>query len=471
VGRIVVANNLGIDGLASGFKTHEVVQKLMAVERQPLVQLENKKNTINSQADSWRELNTRLNAVKDAAYQLQSAETFRSRAVTVSDNEAFTAVAATGASLGKHQVAVKQMAKSHCLTSSLLNSADRPLKLNGVIKINDQAVTIANTDSLKKIAEKINQTAKVNVTAAVVHVDDTHYQLVLSSKETAKPITFKDGGMGKGILTKLGVLNLRNKVIHETQAPQNAIVALDGVEVERASNKIVDAIPNVTLTLKKGQTEAEVTIESDKEKLIAAAKNFVEKYNSLAEYINQNTGRGISSPFFGDSTLMTVQSGVRRALLTEVGGVDESVALLDLVGIKGKPGIEGAKSGELEFDETIFRAKLDRNYDDIGRLFGAVGANGIFKQMYDVLFDMTGPTGLISNNIKASGKQIDDLNKRITATNERLDAKEQAYYKKFNVMEQTLMKLKNQGNWMSAQLGTLNNNSNNDQNGSSGVAF
>jgi flagellar hook-associated protein 2 len=471
VGRIVVANNLGIDGLASGFKTHEVVRKLMAVERQPLVQLENKKQTINSQTDSWRELNTRLNAVKDAAYQLQSAEIFRSRAVTVSNNEAFSAVAATGAPLGKHQVVVKQMAKSHCVTSGLLNSADRALKLNGVIKINDQEVTIANTDSLKKIAEKINRTAKTNVTAAVIHVDDTHYQLVLNSKETARPITFKDGGMGKGILTKLGVLNLRNKVKNVTQEPQNALIMLDGVAVKRASNKITDALPNVTLTLKKEQMEANTTIESDKEKLVEAAKNFVEKYNSLAEYINQNTARGISSPFFGNSTLMTVQSGLRRAILTEVDGVDESVALLELVGIKGKPGIEGAKSGELEFDETTFRTKLDRNFDDISKLFGATGGNGIFKQMYEVLFDMTGSTGLISNNIKASGKQIDDLNKQITATNERLEAKEEAYFKKFNAMEQTLMKLKNQGNWMSAQLATLNNPSNKNQNESSGVAF
>jgi flagellar hook-associated protein 2 len=456
-----MVNNLGVDGLVSGFKTSEVVNKLMTVEKQPLTNLEKKKNTLNQQSDAWRDLNTRLNTLKEAAYALQSVDVFKSRAATVSNNEALTVTSATGAVLDKYNIAVKQLSKNHSLTSDAKRSKDDALHFKGTFKINGKAVAVVPGDNLTKITEKINQTAGAAVAASIVKVGDGQFKLVLTSKKTGKDskIIFKDGGIGHGVLSNLGILNQRDRIKNEIQAPNDAIITLNGVAIQRSSNQIDDAIPNVTFNLKKENAAAQVTVDLDRDKIIAAARNFVEKYNSVMDYINQNSKyEPGTTPLFADSALMNIQTDLRRTLQPQVKGIANSVSLLDLVGIKGKSGIDGAKSGQLEFDETLFQTKLEHNYDDIAKLFGATDENGVFKKMYDVLFDMTGTAGLVDNKMKASSRSMSDLNKQITTAGERLDAKEQAYYKQFNAMEQALSKLKNQEQWMSAQLNSMNSN-------------
>jgi flagellar hook-associated protein 2 len=402
-------NNLGIDGLATGFRTTEVVNKLMAIEKQPVKALEKKKNILGQQADAWREMNTRLNALKEAADALQSTEMFRSRTATLTNNDAFAVTSATGAGLNHYDITVKKLSKGHSLTSDAKNSKDVALRMRGTFKIDGQAVEVEPTDSLQKIADKINQTP-VNITASIVQVNKGKYKLAIVSKnsgETSK-ITFKDGGIGRGVLTS-----------------------------------------------------SRVTIELDYDKIIAAVRNLVEKYNDVMDYINQNSGR-TGSALFSSSTLMNIQNDLRRTLRPQISGLQDDIGLLDLVGIKGSAGIDGAKSGHLELDENLLRKKLDKNIDGIAKLFGATDENGVFKKMYDVLFDITGTGGLIGNQIKASGRQVTDLNKQIATAEERLEAKKQNYYRKFNAMEQALASLQNQGKWMAAQLSTINNNNNNN---------
>ncbi|MGD9154292.1 MAG: flagellar filament capping protein FliD [Bacillota bacterium] len=459
-----MTDNLRIDGLGSGFKTTDVVKKLMAVERQPLTLLEQKKNTVNRQADAWREMNTRLNALKEAAYALQSADLFQSRAAAINNNEALDVTRATGAALDKYDIGVKRLAKSHSITSDTKNSIEKALHYKGTFKINSKAVKVRPDDNLKQIAAKINQTAGGNVAASIVQVANGKFQLVLASKNmgAGDKITLKDGGIGRGVLTNLGILTWKDKIKNEVQAADDAVITVNGVKIQRPTNQIDDAIANVTLNLKKENTGTKLTIDIDREKILAAARTFVEKYNGLMEYVNQNSGYAAvgSSAAFGSSTLMQIQSELRRTLQPQVSGVAADVSLLELVGIKGKSGIDGAKSGQLELDEKLFRAKLDKHYDDIAKVFGATDSNGVFKQMYDVLFNMTGTAGLVDNKIKTTNREMTELNKQITTMGERLGAKEQAYYKKFNTMEQTLLKLKNQQKWLAAQLTTVNINNN-----------
>lgn len=447
--------NLGIDGLVSGFQTSDVVAKLMEVERQPLTLLENKKTTVNSKSNAWREMNTRLNALEEAAYALQSLDMFRGTKPTVGNDKAFSVTSTSGAAAAQYYVSVEKLAKAQTLTSDAQSSNNAALNLAGTVKINGKEIVIEAEDSLERIAEKINNTDGINVNASVLKVDETKYQLVLNSKlsGTANAIVFEDDN---NVLSTLGLNNPDNI----TQPAVDAEIIINGIKITRSANKIDDAIPNVTLTLKNEGESSDLTVELDKDKIVAAVKTFVEKYNAVMDYINQNstysydtsTQKGTASALFGDSTLRSIESTLRKSLIMQVEGVSEGVSLLSLIGIKGKSGVEGAKTGQLEFDETTFQAKLDTNFDDIAKLFGSKGTKGIFKQMYDDLFEMTGIEGTISNKTKTLSKEIEDLNKQITAMEERLEKKEEAYYKKFQAMELALSKLQNQASWLSSQL-------------------
>ncbi len=50
-----------ISGIASGLDTETIIEQLMAIERRPLVLMQQRKNTLQQQRDAWRDINTRLN--------------------------------------------------------------------------------------------------------------------------------------------------------------------------------------------------------------------------------------------------------------------------------------------------------------------------------------------------------------------------------------------------------------------------
>ena len=54
-----------ITGLASGMDIDDIVSKLMQTERAPLDKLKQKKQTLEWQRDSYREVNTKIKELQD----------------------------------------------------------------------------------------------------------------------------------------------------------------------------------------------------------------------------------------------------------------------------------------------------------------------------------------------------------------------------------------------------------------------
>jgi flagellar hook-associated protein 2 len=207
-------------------------------------------------------------------------------------------------------------------------------------------------------------------------------------------------------------------------------------------------------------------VETDQQKIVDAVKAFVTAYNSVMDYVNQNasysyneqTKKGSAGPLFGDSGLMSIQTQLKSYFSQAVSGVAEEVNQLALIGIESVSGIEGVKSGKIEFDEEKFLAKLDAHFDDIAKLFGAKSdesVNGVFAQMYDYLLNATGADGFVTGKTNSLTAQIRDIDGRIADFEERLEQKEKYYYTKFTAMETALAKIQNQANWLTAQLGAL----------------
>src|SRR5690606_5128826 len=121
--------------------------------------------------------------------------------------------------------------------------------------------------------------------------------------------------------------------------------------------------------------------------------------------------------------LMSIESQLRGLLLETVEGVDKSVGLLSVIGIKGASGVEGAKSGRLEFDQELFKAKLEANFDDIAKLFGAATSGetkGVFTRIHDALFDWTSSKGILKLKTDTLQRQMSELDKQVAAMEDRL---------------------------------------------------
>jgi len=462
-----MAGTMSVSGLISGMSTDEVISKLMEVERQPLTTLNKKKTNLNNKADAWRQLNLKLYALKDAAYALQSIDMFRSRTVNVSDQSVVTATASSGALTSNYNITVQKLAKSQSLTSDAMTSADTALNLTGTFQINGKDITLTAEDTLQSLAEKINRTDDIKVMASIVQVSANEYRLTLTSRETgtSNNIQFTDGlntEDGSSLLQFLGILDGAGQVKNETQAAQDAVFTVNGLQITKSSNTVDDVITGVTLTLKRETSGSvvELNVSEDKDKIVNATKTFVEKYNDVMKLINEytsysydkDTKKTTTGILFGDSTVTYIQSQLKQFLSTSISGVDQSVSLLSLVGISTGSGVEAAKTGLLEFDETTFRNKLDSNFEDIGKMFGSITGlgDGIFTKINDTINEMTRTKGLIAIRTDTIQSELKLINESIDTLEARLERKKEAYYRQFSAMELALAKLQSQANYLSS---------------------
>lgn len=470
-----MAGNLSIGGIISGFDTDAIVRAIMNQERLPLTKLEAQKSTLQERSNAWRELNTRLYKLKEAAYNLQSFMAFRAQKITVSDEDKLTATATAEALLSSYQLNIKSLAKAHSVASRLvdetttLSGGTIRITINGESKeitVNPEGDT--NAERLNAIARQINQ-AQAGVTASVVKLAEGEYKLYLTSKETGvvnqMSLADVDGGR---VLRDWGVLTEGGDIAHEAQAASDAIIEINGDTANparRSGNQITDLISGITLTLKEEGTVT-LGIELDQDKIVENVKAFVDAYNAVMDYINQHktfsynevTKTGTKGALFGDSALLNIESQLRGVLLQTVEGVDKSVGLLSLIGIKGASGVEGAKSGRLEFDEELFKAKLEANFDEIAKLFGAATTGeikGIFTRMHDLLFDWTSSDGILKLKTDTLQRQMGEIDKQVAAMEDRLAKREEYYYTKFTAMEKALATVQSQSAWLSAQLSAL----------------
>ncbi|NLW55511.1 MAG: flagellar filament capping protein FliD, partial [Firmicutes bacterium] len=431
-------------------------------------------NTLKERSDAWRELNSRLYKLKDAVYNLQSFMAFRAQKVTVSDEEKLTATASAEALLSSYQLNVKSLAKAHSVASDLIGEATTLSGGRIQITINGESKEIelapegsSNEERLNSIARQINQ-ADSRVTASVIKLAENQFKLYLTSKETGtvNQMELADVG-GDSVLRDLGILDEGGVIAHEAQAATDAEIEINGDTLnpaKRASNRITDLIPGVTLNLKEEGTVT-LGVELDQDKIVEHVKGFVNAYNSVMDYINQHktfsynesTKSGTKGALFGDSALLQIESRIKEYIYQTVEGVEPSVGLLSLIGIKSASGIEGAKSGRLEFDEELFRNKLESNFDDIVKLFGATSGEteGIFTRFHEELYAWTSTDGVLKTRSDTIQKQISDLDKQVAAMEDRLAKREEYYYARFMAMEKALATIQSQSAWMSAQLAAL----------------
>ena len=470
-----MAGKLAIGGIISGFDTDSMVKAIMNEERLPLTKLESQKTTLNARSQAWRELNTRIYKLKDAAYNLQSFVTFRAHKVTVSDEDKLSAtVSSEEALLSSYQLNVKSLAKAHSVASAKIDETTAfvggkiQISINGEsteIELNPEGAT--NEERLNSLARQINA-AKAGVNASVIKLAENEYKLYLAGKETgeANGMVLTDVGTDR-VFRDLGVLDESGMIANQVQAATDAEIEVNGDTfdtVKRSSNQITDLFPGVNLTLKE---EGVVTlgVELDQEKIVETVKGFIDAYNSVMDFVNQHktfsyneaTKAGTKGILFGDSALMNVEAKIKAYMYQTVEGVDQSVGLLSLIGIKGASGVEGAKSGRLEFDEELFKSKLDSSFDDILKLFGVNTdeSKGIFTRLHNDLFEWTSSDGVLKTKTDTIQGQINFIDEQLASMEERLVKREEYYYAKFAAMEKAMATMQAQSSWLGAQLAAL----------------
>ena len=376
---------ISFGGLGNGVDFGQVVTELAKVQRLPIDALNTKKTNLQSKLTDYGTLGDKLLALQSAANAIRLPTSFDRTTTTVSDDTKLTAQAGAGAATGSYTVQVTQLAKAHQITNSTAKAVaatTTPIVSGSgtfTFKVGtgaNQTVTLNDGATLDDLRSAINDLG-AGVTASVINTGTTAspaYRLTLTATNTgaANAVTVVAD------TTNLDFTNTSGTGGSSTlQAGQNAIVVIGDpgqttISIERESNVISDAIPDVTLTLKSKTVTTPtpepvtVNISTDPDSVKTNIKALATAYNDIVKFVNERTTYDISTKtggiFFNESTAKNDLSQLRTAPSGEVSGLPTYKSL-------GSIGFKTERDGTVTVDEAKLDAALASNYSATKALF------------------------------------------------------------------------------------------------------
>jgi flagellar hook-associated protein 2 len=462
-------------GLASGLDTQAIIDALLGVQAVPKLQAEAQLEEQNQKLELIGTIEGYVKALRDKAQELSTAAGFLKKTSSISQ-EGVASISVTGAAAaGSHTLIVNSLASAARHTFDAVADPDADVG-GGTISFTyggtAYSVSIAaGESSLNEIAAKLNSEASAAVSASVVNVGTEaapSYQLVIAGNDT---------GADFALVGLTSTTGLTGQV--ELTAASNAQIVVDGLTVVRSTNEFTGVLDGVTIQAEMADPTNTVTftVNVDKEAIKAGLQEFVDAYNQVMNFVNQqNTfDPDVEAPLLiGDSALESVRREIRSALFD----VDIAVVTADTLGYStlGLVGIELQSDGTLSIDDTVLDEKLDGNLDAFEDLFrdldgfdnggAAEGTpefyvdttadSGLFESLYraidklteDQTIDLGGETtvlqGLFDARRDAINEVIDDLDERIADLERQLEESEEDLVKKFSDLEVLLGGLQSQ---------------------------
>jgi flagellar hook-associated protein 2 len=415
-------------GVGSGLDVNSIVSKLMTIAQQPLTLMQKKEDGFNAQLSAYGAIKGALSTLQTATTALTQVSAFSSKAASVSDPTALTAVASSAAAEGIYNITVSQLAAAQAVRSTAPYASITDTFTLGTLSIsvaNGPPVNVtidSSNNTLAGISQAINQ-ANAGVIAAVVN-DGTTNRLLLTSQTSGLAggnislSVSNESGAGTNALSSLATLQ-------ETQPAQNAMFNVNGLAIERSSNTVTDALAGVTLKLTKGTLAAPastvLTLSKDATVTTAAVNSFVKAYNDALAAIKTNSAFDITTKkataLTGDSSIRSVQSQLNGLLQTVVSGVAGGIGSLSDIGISRQ------RDGTLAVDSAKLNEVINDPAKDVASLFMQTmsGNEGIAVQFQAMLRATVGIGGMIdsrtsgiSSSIKSIATSRDALNLRLT---------------------------------------------------------
>ena len=472
-----------ITGLSSGLDTDTIISQLMALERKPIDLWNTKKDTLTTEKDTWRDVNTRVSSLKEKISSLSLSSKWSALTVASSDESIVTATGDTNLTESSYDIKVKQLAYANSLasdgaatiTGNSSADADTKLYLAGTFKINDVNIDITGigtgeNDSLTGIKNAINSASFMEGEEVTASIINNTLVLKSANKGAAASINLTDSP--SGILKSLGVLDSFDAVQNELQAGQDAIFKVNGLEVTRDKNEgITDVLEGITLNLNsRGLVDPTVTdpqpwdniktvslsVSKDTTLMVSLIEDMVNQYNSAISFIKEKSSYDAETktagPLQGDYTASDIYSKLRTLAGDTYAGSGSTFTMLSEIGIT--TGAYGtADYGKLVLDTSKLESALAEDPEAVEELF--TSSSGFATRVENYLTPLTRTGGILATKVDTTNNLIDDLNDRIDNYEDVLTLKEDRLYSQYAALEKAMSTLESQGSWLESQLSAL----------------
>ena len=451
-------------GIGSGLDVAKIVEQTVAAEKIPLKKLEYKAEGIQTQISTYGEIKSLTSKLGDIASKLTRDSAWNG--VTISSSNSTITGTMTGiAAPGTYNIKVTQLAQAQTTViggaDAVALAKDETMGADGTIKLKmgavEKDISVSGSDTLTKIATKINE-AEMGIQASVVTDVDGKERLMLRSKETGTDKAFTvDLSAAPDVLGQ-----------NTTQNAQNAKVELNGLVVESSSNTFANTIPGMSFTVSEvTSTAATLNVKADTEAMKKNIQEFVDTYNELNDLLTKSTksvrtADGKLDPSVqkegvgtlqGDSATVSLQNSLR--MLTQgISGSTGGLTRLAEIGIQMQEG------GKLSTDTT----KLDKaltNLEGLKGLFAnkadALGQGGgiavNFKNFTDKLLSFDGTLNTKTDSLE---RTLKSNSAEQTKVNTRADTLEKRLYAQYSALDTKMASLNALNAYVSQMVTTWN---------------
>lgn len=381
-----------VSGLSSGINWADTIDRLMAIERRPVGQLQARRQTQQSKLTLWNAVQTKLSTLQSRAQALDSVTEFLKKSGTSSDSDVLTVTATASAVPGRHEVVVNQLAQAavHAHQTGWADTDTTPVNSSGSDKSfsydyagTTVTVTVPDGTTLQGLVNLINRDPNnPGVTASIVN-DGTgggsDYHLVLTGRDpgAGNDITIIDTVSNPTDLGPTGV-EFDEAGWDTTQAAQNAQIKVDGIPaagwgfswIESDSNQVADVIPGVTLNLKAvSASPVTVDIALDATSTEAGVDLLVSAFNDLMDTLNNATRYDPETETAGllaaDSLARSLKAQLLQLFASDIPGTDASDTYRSLRQV----GLKITSGGKLTLDKSTFEEALADDPVGVARLF------------------------------------------------------------------------------------------------------
>ena len=449
-----MASVITVGGLATGLNSDDIITKLLQLERQPIVLLQNEFARADANKSAVASLSSRLSAVKNAASALNTVGKVLVRKAATSDAAVVVAAAGEGADRGSVGLNVTQLARNSVAGSTIGAASATATVAAGAgtfaFQVGSgpaQTVTLGATTTLQDLAGAITDLS-AGVTASVVNLGTAStpdYRLALSTSTTGSSSTLT-------VLhddTTLGV--------QTSQAGQNARFSVSGFSgtFERETNTVTDVLNGVTLSL-KSEGAATVTVDDDAAAITAKVQALVASFNDAVTFVQQaseitqtQAGNDVRlGSLAADSSARRVVEQLHSTFSSALAGATGGFVNLSSLGLATQ------RDGTIGFNQTKFSAALASDATGLAQVFAGNGVGaGIANDLATFADRATQSGGMLDIRSHAIDQTERSIQDQIDVRQRQVDKVAVELKAQFAALESFVNNLKTQGNFLSSVLG------------------
>ncbi|HEY6508438.1 MAG TPA: flagellar filament capping protein FliD [Vicinamibacterales bacterium] len=432
----------------SGFNNidfNAILEAVMLQERLPVSRLETQKRALEQQDTQLGQLAGHLSTLKSAADSLADPTSLAVLKATSSQADLVGVTAATGTTPGSYDVVVSARAKAQVTASSSTSAAADIVATGGTLQLLVGAnppvsIVVTGNMTLQQLADAINSTDDVPVTASVVQVSPGSYRLVLTGRQTGLENAFT---VNNALAGGTGVAFANPNAVEAVDAS----VTVNNVAVTSPSNTLTDVIPGATLTL-EGEDATEtvhVTVARDGERVKGKVEGFVEAYNELVDFVTSQRAAALEGkPSVATNPMVRgLHAQLRAAVLGEYG----AGSITRLAGA----GIGFDRAGHMTIDDEAFDDLVATDPEAVQDLFaGTAGGDGAFDALETLVGTYTQSDGLVPGARTRLTDQVEAVTRRIDSLEAQLLIRRDALQREFIAADQAMQRLQSQVSSLSA---------------------